>query len=76
MDVLTSLLMAATFKKARVLEQWLVNHRACYPAPALSFSDDNTFEVGNCSCGSMLELTVIVDVVIKEFKKSEACLVA
>lgn len=73
MDVLTSLLMAATFKKARVLEQWLIAHRVCYPAPALEFSDDNTFETGHCSCGSVLELTVVIDIVIKEHSK---CLVA
>jgi hypothetical protein len=71
MDVLTSLLMGATFKKARVLEQWLVTHRACYPAPALEFSDDNAYETGRCSCGSILELTVVIDLVVKEHTKCQ-----
>ena len=72
MDVLTSLLMVATLRKAAALEQWLVNHRACYPAPALEFSDDATFERGRCSCGEVLELTVIISVVPKVIVKCHA----
>ena len=65
MDILTSLMMSACFRKVAVLEQWLVNHRHCYPGPALEFADDNAFETGRCSCGEELELTVIIDVVPK-----------
>lgn len=72
MDTLTALMLRATFRKAAVLEQWLVNHRHCDPAPQLQFADDSAFETGNCSCGERLELTVLIDVVPKVTPKCHA----
>lgn len=69
LDILTSLMFSATLRKAAALEQWLVNHRHCDPRPALEFSDDATFERGNCSCGEVFECTVIIDVVPKVYRK-------
>jgi hypothetical protein len=61
--------MSATHKKAAMLEQWLVNHRACYPAPSFAFTDDNLFAHASCSCGEDFEMTVVVDVVPKVIRK-------
>lgn len=74
MDILTSLMFSATLRKAAALEQWLVNHRACYPGPAVEFSDDQCFETGRCSCGEEMEITVVIDVIPRV--KAKPCLVA
>lgn len=62
-DILTSLMFTATLRKAACLEQWLVNHKNCYPGPRVAFADDNMFTDAACTCGETLELTVIIDVV-------------
>jgi len=72
MDVLTSLMMSAVFRKAAALEQWLVNHRHCDPAPRLRFIDDNSTNFASCSCGASLQVTVVIGIDVKERTKCAA----
>jgi len=72
MDILTSLMLRATLRKAAALEQWLTNHRMCYPGAFVEIPDDNLCVTGRCPCGEEIEITVVIDVVPKVKKKCQA----
>lgn len=68
MEMMTSLLMAATYRRAAAMQQWLFNHRDCH-AWSIEFSNDGTFTEATCACGDVFESVVIIDISVKVKRK-------
>lgn len=65
-DVFATLLQSALYKRAALMEQWLVQHKEHYPGPKISeYVESLGRQRGACSCGSDLELNLLISVEVR-----------
>lgn len=65
LSILEELVEAANDKIHASLEAWLIEHMEHWPGPSISSYTSRVYYKGTCSCGSSIDITLVLDTVMR-----------
>lgn len=70
MDLVEIIVSDNVARRARLFEQFLIEHQDCWPGPieGCKFSDKNLVGNMKCSCGAWLEVTILTKLIVNGYQ--------
>ena len=68
MDIVETIVSSVVARRAMLVEQFLMEHKECWPLPAVAYAKDHNLADAKCSCGAQLEVVILTKLVVNSYQ--------